>query len=146
MWSNCMCIFMPDHTYICNNICVLVHILCICIQACMHTYIHNILLLCTYMYVCMYVCTYVCMYVYAVCTYTYIHTWLHTYMHIYVHTLCVCIHTHTSFVGMCCMCTCVFRLGLRLMCSKFNLLFFPALPKKITHYSYFMLLSLPIIS
>ena len=35
--------------------------------------------------------------------------------------------------------------GLRLMCSKFNLLFFPALPKKFTHYSYFMLLSLPII-
>ena len=31
------------------------------------------------------------------------------------------------------------------MCSKFNLLFFPALPKKFTHYSYFMLLSLPII-
>ena len=36
-------------------------------------------------------------------------------------------------------------LGLRLMCSKFNLLFFPALPKKFTHYSYFMLLSLPIV-
>ena len=35
-------------------------------------------------------------------------------------------------------------LGLRLMCSKFNLLFFPAIPKKFTHY-YFMLLSLPII-
>ena len=31
------------------------------------------------------------------------------------------------------------------MCSKFNLLFFPALPKKFTHYFYFMLLSLPII-
>ena len=31
------------------------------------------------------------------------------------------------------------------MCLKFNLLFFPALPKKFTHYSYFMLLSLPII-
>ena len=24
------------------------------------------------------------------------------------------------------------------MCSKFNLLFFPALPKKFTHYFYFM--------
>ena len=31
------------------------------------------------------------------------------------------------------------------MCSKFNLLFLPAFPKKFTHYSYFMLLSLPII-
>ena len=28
---------------------------------------------------------------------------------------------------------------------EINLLFFPALPKKFTHYSYFMLLSLPII-
>ena len=37
------------------------------------------------------------------------------------------------------------QLGLRLMCSKFNLLFFSALPKKFTHYSYFVLLSLPII-
>ena len=36
-------------------------------------------------------------------------------------------------------------LGLCLMCSKFNLLFFPAIPKKFTHYSYFMLLLLPII-
>ena len=37
-------------------------------------------------------------------------------------------------------------IGLHLMCLKFNLLFFPALPKKFTHYSYFMLLSLPIFS
>ena len=37
------------------------------------------------------------------------------------------------------------KLGLRLLCSKFYLLFLPALPKKFTHYSYFMLSSLPII-
>ena len=36
-------------------------------------------------------------------------------------------------------------LGLRLLCSKFYLLFLPAFPKKFTHNSYFMLLSLPII-
>ena len=44
-----------------------------------------------------------------------------------------------------CVCVRVCVLGLRLMCSKINLLFFPALLKKFTHYSYFMLLSLPII-
>ena len=36
-------------------------------------------------------------------------------------------------------------LGLSLICSKFYRLFLPALPKKITHYSYFILISLPII-
>ena len=40
----------------------------------------------------------------------------------------------------------MYDLGLRvhLLCSKFYL-FLPALPKKFTHYSYFMLLSSPII-
>ena len=37
------------------------------------------------------------------------------------------------------------KLGLSLICSKFYLLFLPELPKFLTHYSYFILTSSPII-
>ena len=36
-------------------------------------------------------------------------------------------------------------ISLSLICSKFYRLFLPALPKKFTNYSYFILISLPII-
>ena len=36
-------------------------------------------------------------------------------------------------------------LGLSLICSKFYLLFLPELPKNLTHYSYFMPTSSPMI-
>ena len=60
-------------------------------------------------------------------------------IHMYIHTH-ACLLMHLQKVE-----PFKYNLGLCLMCLKFNLLFFPAIPKKFTHYSYFMFLSLPII-